>query len=83
MHGTEDTPLAVVSLTGLCLLGSLTGLRPLDLTFPFLSDTNLCFGSPFSSKVVVCGHCLVLLSLIIMKLSSLPIFMQVILMVTV
>ena len=38
------------------------------------------FSSPFSSKVVVCGHCLVTLSLTIMKhlkwLSSLPILMQ-------
>ena len=38
------------------------------------------FGSPFSSKVVVCGHCLVTLSLTIngtLKwLSSLPILMQ-------
>ena len=38
------------------------------------------FGSPFSSKVVVCGHCLVTLSLtineILIWLSSLPIVMQ-------
>ena len=38
------------------------------------------FGSPFSSKVVVCGHCLVTLSLTINEtlkwLSSLPILMQ-------
>ena len=38
------------------------------------------FGSPFSSKVVVCGHCLVTLSLTIKEtlkwLSSLPILMQ-------
>ena len=45
------------------------------------------FGSPFSSKVVVCGHGHVTLSLTINKtlrrLSSLPILMQVILVVTV
>ena len=45
------------------------------------------FGSPFSSKVVVCGHCLVTLSLTTNEtlkwLSSLPILMQVILVVTV
>ena len=44
-------------------------------------------GSPFSSKVVVCGHGLVTLSLTInetlKRLSSLPILMQVILVVTV
>ena len=38
------------------------------------------FGSPFSSKVVVCGYCLVTLSLTINEtlkwLSSLPILMQ-------
>ena len=38
------------------------------------------FGSPFSSKVVVCGHCLVGLSLTIYGtlkwLSSLPVLMQ-------
>ena len=38
------------------------------------------FGSPFSSKVVVCGHCLVTLSLTINEtlkwLSSLSILMQ-------
>ena len=38
------------------------------------------FGSPFSSKVVVCGHCLVTLSLTVNEtlkwLSSLPILMQ-------
>ena len=45
------------------------------------------FGSPFSSKVMVCGHGLVTLSLTINEtsnwLSSLPILMQVILVVTV
>jgi len=45
------------------------------------------FGSPFSSKIVVCGQCLVTLSLTINEtitwLSSLPILMQVILVVTV
>ena len=45
------------------------------------------FGSPFSSKVVVCGHCLVTLSLTTNEtlkwLSSLPILMQVNLVVTV
>ena len=45
------------------------------------------FGSPFSSKVVVCGHVLVTLSLTVNEtlkwLSSLPILMQVILVVTV
>ena len=45
------------------------------------------FGSPFSSKVVVCGHRLVTLSLTISEtlkwFSSLPILMQVILVVTV
>ena len=45
------------------------------------------FGSPFSSKVVVCGHGLVTLSLTINEtlkwLSSLPILMQVILVVAV
>ena len=45
------------------------------------------FGSPFSSKVVVCGHGLVTLSLTINEtlkwLSSLPILMQVILVVKV
>ena len=45
------------------------------------------FGSPFSSKVVVCGHGLVTLSLTVNEtlkwLSSLPILMQVILVVTV
>ena len=45
------------------------------------------FGTPFSSKVVVCGHGLVTLSLTINEtlkwLPSLPILMQVILVVTV
>ena len=45
------------------------------------------FGSPFSSKVVVCEHGLVTLSLTINEtlkwLSSLPILMQIILVVTV
>ena len=45
------------------------------------------FGTPFSSKVVVCGHGHVTLSLTInetlRRLSSLPILMQVILVVTV
>ena len=45
------------------------------------------FGSHFSSKVVVCGHCLVILSLTMNETlkwpSSLPILMQVILVVTV
>ena len=31
------------------------------------TSVRICFGSPFSSKVVVCGHCLVTLSLTIMK----------------
>ena len=41
---------------------------------------RICFGSPFSSKVVVCGHCLVTLSLTINEtlkwFSLLPILMQ-------
>ena len=41
---------------------------------------RICFRSPFTSKVVVCGCCLVTLSLTIMKtlkwLSSLPTLMQ-------
>ena len=41
---------------------------------------RICFGFPFSSKVVVCGHCLVSLPLTINEtlkwLSSLPILMQ-------
>ena len=28
---------------------------------------RICFGSPFSSRIVVCGHCLVTLSLTVMK----------------
>ena len=31
------------------------------------TSVRICFGSPFSSKVVVCGHCLMTLSLTIMK----------------
>ena len=31
------------------------------------TSVRFCFGSPFSSKIVVCGHCLVTLSLTIMK----------------
>ena len=31
------------------------------------TSVRICFGSPFSSKVVVCGQCLVTLSLTIMK----------------
>ena len=45
------------------------------------TSVRIHFGSPFSSKVVICGHCLVTLSLTInvtLKwLSSLPILMQV------
>ena len=41
---------------------------------------QFCFGCPFSSKVVVCGHCLATLFLTINEilkwLSSLPILMQ-------
>ena len=49
---------------------------------------RFCFSSPFSSKVVVCGHCLVTLSLTVKEtfkwISSLPIFNAgVILLVTV
>ena len=44
------------------------------------TSVQISFGSPFSSKVVVCGHCLVTLSLTINEtlkwLSSLPILMQ-------
>ena len=44
------------------------------------TSVQICFSSPFSSKVVVCGHCLVTLSLTINEmfkwLSSLPILMQ-------
>ena len=44
------------------------------------TSVRIRFGSPFSSKVVVCGHCLVTLSLTINEilkwLSLLPIFMQ-------
>ena len=44
------------------------------------TSVRICFGSPFSSKVVVCRHCLVTLSLAINEtlkwLSSLPILMQ-------
>ena len=44
------------------------------------TSVRIRFGSPFSSKVVVCVHCLVTLSLTIHKtlnsLSSLPISMQ-------
>ena len=44
------------------------------------SSVRIRFGSPFSSKVVVCGHCLVTLSLTINQtlkwLSSLPILTQ-------
>ena len=44
------------------------------------TSVRIRFGSPFSSKVVVCGHCLVTLSLTINEtlkwLSSLPILMQ-------
>ena len=43
------------------------------------ASVRIRFGSPFSSKVVVCGHCLVTLSLTIIEtlkwLSSLPILM--------
>ena len=43
------------------------------------TSVRIRFGSPFSSKVVVCGHCLVTLSLTINEilkwLSSLPILM--------
>ena len=53
----------------------------------FISWDTRRFGSPFSSKVVVCGHGLVTLSRTInetlKRLSSLPILMQVILVVTV
>ena len=31
------------------------------------SSVQICFGSPFSSKVVACGHRLVALSLTVMK----------------
>ena len=45
------------------------------------TSVRIRFGSPFSSKVVVCGHCLMTLSLTINEtlkwLSSLPILMQV------
>ena len=44
------------------------------------TSVRICFGSTFSSKFVVCGHCLVTLSLTINEtlnwLSSLPILMQ-------
>ena len=44
------------------------------------TSVRIHFGSPFSSKVVVCGHCLVTLSLTINEtfkwLSSLPILLQ-------
>ena len=44
------------------------------------TSVRIRFGSPFSSKIVVCGHCLVILSLTINEtlkwLSSLPILMQ-------
>ena len=44
------------------------------------TSVRIRFGSPFSSKVVVCGHCLVTLSLTINQrlewLSSVPILMQ-------
>ena len=32
-----------------------------------LGKIRICFGSPFSSKFLACGHCLVTLSLTIMK----------------
>ena len=44
------------------------------------TSVRICFGAPFSSKVAVCGHCLVTLSLTINEtlkwLSSLPTLMQ-------
>ena len=44
------------------------------------TSVRIRFGSPFSSKAVVCGHCLVTLSLAVNEtlkwLSSLPILMQ-------
>ena len=44
------------------------------------TSVRICFGSPFSSQVVVCGHCLVTLSLTLNEtlkwLSSLPTLMQ-------
>ena len=43
-------------------------------------SVRICFGSPFSSEVVVCGHCLVTLSFTINEtlkwLSSLPVLMH-------
>ena len=58
-----------------------------EITHMFKNQNQDRFGSPFFSKVVVCGHCLVTLSLTINEtlkwLSSLPILMQVILVVTV
>ena len=45
-----------------------------------LTSVRICFGSPFSSEIVVCGHCLVTLSLTVNEtlkwLSSLPTITQ-------
>ena len=51
------------------------------------TSVRIRFGSPFYSKIVACGHCLATLSFTINEtlkwLSSLPILMHVILVVTV
>ena len=62
-------------------LGSLSrfGLAAVSRTTE-TESVRIRFGSPFSSKIVVCGHCLVTLSLTVNEtlkwLSSLPILMQ-------
>ena len=69
------------------LLTYLLSLLPVRRYAGKRKDLGSRFGSPFSSKVVVCGHGLVTLSLTINEtlkwLSSLPILTQVILVVTV
>ena len=56
------------------------GLAERHRYFSRRTSVRIRLGSPFSSKVVVCGHCLVTLSLTINKtlksLSSPPILMQ-------
>ena len=66
------SPLAVVSRFGLAV----RRFRPVSRK----TSVRIRFGSPFSSEVVVCGHCLVTLSITVNEtlnwLSSLPILMQ-------
>ena len=60
--------------------GEVDTVSRFDLAVSRGTSVRIRFGSPFSSKVVVCGHCLVNLSLTINEtlkwLSSLPILMQ-------